>query len=122
MVPIFSGGDKLQGVRYFGAPTIIDEVKGMDCSLTIEDRRRYEAWLHSPSVYGPDPQELILAYKIARVLHAVPSKALKALRGVAGVDADLVERIEQFVADDANLSFVGQSPNRRVCLLGSESI
>ena len=88
----------------------------MDCSLSIEDRRRFEAWLHSPSVHGPDPEELILAYKIARTLHAVPSKVLKALRGAEGVQPELVERIEQFVADDPDLVFRGRPPQRRVSL------
>ena len=93
----------------------------MDCSLSIEDRRRYEAWLHSPSVFGPEPEELILAYKIARRLHAVPSKVLKALRGIDGVDSALVQRVEQFVADDPDLGFVGLSPKRRVGLVSSQS-
>jgi hypothetical protein len=93
----------------------------MDTSLDIQQQRRFDAWLHSPSVFGPDRDELVLAFKIAQQHSAVPSKVLKVLRGVVGQDPQLVATIEQFVALEPALGFVGEAPLRRVCLLEQES-
>ena len=88
----------------------------MDSSLTPQQQRRFEAWLHSPSVFGPDRLELILAFKIAHIFKAVPSKALKVLRGVDGQSPQLVSLLEDFVRDEPTLVFVGEPPLRRVGL------
>ncbi len=88
----------------------------MDSSLTPQQQRRFEAWLHSPSVFGPDRLELILAFKIAHTFKAVPSKALKVLRGVDGQSPQLVSLLEDFVRDEPTLVFVGEPPLRRVGL------
>lgn len=89
----------------------------MDTLLDLQQQRRFDAWLHSPSVFGPDRDELVLAFKIAHQLSAVPSKALKVLRGVDGQDPQLVASIEQFVAQEPSLGFVGESPQRRIRLV-----
>lgn len=88
----------------------------MDCSLNADEKRRYLAWLHSPSVHGPDENELILAYKIARKFKAVPSKSLKALRGIEGVDPALVSKLERFVEEEPGLTFTHDASIRRVAL------
>lgn len=88
----------------------------MDSSLTLLEKRRFDAWLHSPSVFGPDRVELILAFKIAHKLNAVPSKALKALRGIEGQNPDLVTLLEDYVSREPSLAFVGEAPQRRVSL------
>ncbi len=93
----------------------------MDTSLDLQQQRRFDAWMHSPSVFGPDRGELVLAFKIAQQHNAVPSRVLKVLRGVAGQDPQLVATIEQFVALEPTLGFVGEPPVRRVCLLEQES-
>lgn len=90
----------------------------MDCSLSADEERRFVAWLHSPSVYGPDREELILAWKIARQCKAVPSRALRALRGAAGADPELAARLERFVEQEPGLTFVAEPPQRRVALAG----
>ncbi len=92
----------------------------MDTSLDIQQQRRFDAWLHSPSVFGPDRDELVLAFKIAHQHNAVPSRVLKVLRGVDGQDPPLVATIEQFIALEPTLGFVGEPPARRVCVLEQE--
>jgi hypothetical protein len=89
----------------------------MDSSLTALQQRRFDAWLHSPTVFGPDRVELILAFKIAHHLHAVPSKALKVLRGIDGQNPELVALLEDYVAGEPSLTFVGEAPQRRVSLV-----
>jgi hypothetical protein len=91
----------------------------MDSSLTAQEKIRFDAWLHSPSVFGPDRVELILAYKIARKFNAVPSKALKVLRGVEGQSPELVALLENYVADEPGLCFTGEPPQRRVALVSA---
>ena len=93
----------------------------MDCSLNADEERRYVAWLHSPSVHGPDQNELILAWKIAKKFNAVPSRALKALRGREGADPALVSLLSDFVEAEPNLKFVGSAPERRVTLVDASS-
>lgn len=88
----------------------------MDSELTQQQKRRFDAWLHSPSVFGPDPVELILAFKIAHHFNAVPSKALKVLRGIPGQDPALVEQLEAYVAGESSLLFSGEPPQRRIGL------
>jgi hypothetical protein len=89
----------------------------VDCELTDSERRRYDAWLHSPSVYSQFPEETILAYKIARLLHTIPSKTLRALRGGEPQDAALSSRIEAFVQAEPGISFKGETPRRRVVMV-----
>jgi hypothetical protein len=91
----------------------------MDASLSRQQQMRFDAWLCSPSVFGPDRVELVLAYKIAHHLHAVPSRALKVLRGVPGQDPELVARIERFVLSEPGLVFSGEAPQRRIGLTGA---
>ena len=88
----------------------------MDCSLSADEERRFAAWLHSPSVFGPDRNELILAWKISRRCGTVPSRTLRALRGVDGVDPELRARLERFVEQEPGLTFVQDPPVRRVAL------
>lgn len=93
----------------------------MDSSLTPQQQRRFDAWMHSPSVFGPDRTELILAFKIAHEFNAVPSKALKVLRGIEGQSPELVSLLEDFVANEPSLTFVGEPPLRRIALAAAAS-
>ncbi len=89
----------------------------MDCELTESERRNYLAWLHSPSVFSPDPNETILAFKIAAATGCVASKVLKALRAQPGLDPDLVARVEAFVSADPTLEFTtDETGTRRIRL------
>lgn len=91
----------------------------MDCSLSVAERRSYAAWLHSPSVSSRTPEEGIIAFKIGKILGAPPSRILKALRGVEGVDPRLCAKVERLVADDPTLGFSGEPPLR---LAGLETV
>jgi hypothetical protein len=88
----------------------------MDASLTDEERRIYEVWLHSPSVGSPDPVETILAFKISQILRYPGSRVLKALRGQPGLDAEMVRAVEDFVANDPSLAFRQDGSVRRIGL------
>ncbi len=93
----------------------------MDCSLTAEEKNRYDAWLHSPSVFSSDPIEMILAFKIARALHLPPTKTLKVLRGMEGQNEEFVRRVEVFVINEPTLVFAQEPPERRIGLVESPS-
>jgi len=88
----------------------------MDCSLTSSEKRRYEAWLHSPSVISPDFVETILAVKIAMKFHYAPTATLRALRGQERHDEKLTHVLEAFVTNDPSLAFRQDGPVRRVAL------
>ena len=92
----------------------------MDCCLSENERSLYRVWLHSPSVFG-NPTETILAFKIAREIQGIPSRVLKALRGQAGVDPELVAQVEAFVAADRSLVFVEDEGLRRIALAEAEA-
>jgi hypothetical protein len=47
---------------------------------------------------------------------------LKALRGVPGVDPQLCRTVEEFVADDPTLHFVGEAPDRLISLQGAPRV
>lgn len=87
----------------------------MDDSLSKVEKLLYRVWLHSPSVSG-SRIETILAYKIAKEIHGIPSRVLKALRAQPGVDAELLRRVEGFVANDESLTFVHDGPVRSIAL------
>ncbi len=85
----------------------------MDLVLSKREYADYRVWLHSPSVYGTEV-ETILAFKIGHEVGGIPSRVLKAFRGTPGVDPDLVARVEDFVARDENLYFVGEGEGRTI--------
>ncbi len=89
----------------------------MDCALTENEKGLYEVWMHSPSVYGPDSEETILAWKIANAMKSIPSRVLRALRNDEGSDPDLVRQLEAFVAADSTLTFRRDGSVRRVTLV-----
>ena len=91
----------------------------MDNSLTPDERRRFDAWLFSPSVFSCNEDELIIAYKLGRLLNYPASKVLKALRGLEGLDRELVRRVEDFVCKEQSLAFTSESPGRLVKLTNS---
>ena len=91
--------------------------RSVDCFLTEDERSQYWVWMHSPSVFGTET-ETVLAFKIARAIHGVPSRVLKALRGQPGVDPELLQRVETFVAGDDSLVFVEDGRQRRIALAG----
>ncbi len=94
----------------------------MDRSLTDTEKNNYVAWLHSPSVSSRTPDEGIIAFKLGCLLHVPPSRVLKALRGVPGVDPQLCRTVEEFVADDPTLHFVGEAPDRLISLQGAPRV
>ncbi len=91
----------------------------MDNSLTPDEKRRFDAWRFSPSVYSANVDELIIAYKLGRMLRYPASKVLKALRGLEGLDRDMVQRVEDFVLKEQSLAFTGEPPARLVKLTNS---
>jgi hypothetical protein len=88
----------------------------MEIRMDEQEKRRYDAWIHSPTVSSSDPQEMIIAFKISRLLKLVPSKVLKALRGREGVDTQTISLVEAFVESEADLTYVQSAPNRLVIL------
>lgn len=91
----------------------------MDCELSASEKRQYDAWMHSPSVFSSILEETILAFKIARILHQPPSKTLKALRGIAEVDTTMREDVESYVNDNPALGFENSPPKRLIVLTQS---
>ena len=89
----------------------------MDATLDAHERSLYAGWVHSPSVASNDPIEMILAFKIGRRLHYPGSRVLKALRGQSGLDAEMVRRVEEFVAAEPNLDFELRTEGRRIRLI-----
>jgi len=90
----------------------------MDLFLSESEQREYVAWIHSPSVASPDPEETILAYKISRRIGCPGSKTLRALRGVPGVPEEIARKVEDFVANEPTLTFRMDAGVRRVTLVG----
>jgi hypothetical protein len=91
----------------------------MDNSLTPDERRRFHAWVYSPSVSSSNRDELIIAFKLSKILSYPGSRVLKALRGIPGLDAAMVRTVEDFVMNDASLAFTGEPPARMVRLTGN---
>ncbi len=89
----------------------------MDCTLSSSEKRQYDAWMHSPTVFSTIPSETILAFKISRLLHQPPSKTLKALRGVAELDSALREAVESYVMKTPSLAFEQSPPKRLITLI-----
>jgi hypothetical protein len=88
----------------------------MDNLLTSDERRRFDAWLYSPSVSSSNTDELIIAFKLGRQLHYPASRVLKALRGLDGLDREMVQQVEDFVLNEQSLSFTCEPPARLVVL------
>ena len=93
----------------------------MDNSLTFDERRRFDAWLHSPTVFSSNTDELIIAFKLGGLLHYPASKVLKVLRGVDGPDQEMVQQVEDFVMNEKSLSFTCEPPARLVVLTVSHT-
>lgn len=87
---------------------------GMDNSLTPDEERRFSAWRYSPSVSSNSRDELIVAFKLGKLLRMPSSKVLKALRGWEGLPPELVEAVAQYVANDPSLELTGEAPHRLV--------
>ena len=88
----------------------------MDNSLTSDERRRFDAWLHSPTVSSSNTDELIIAFKLGGLLHYPASRVLKALRGLDGPDREMVQQVEDFVQNEQSLTFTSEPPARLVVL------
>ncbi len=93
----------------------------MDMKMSKEEKCRFDAWVHSPTVNSNDPYEMIIAFKIAKTLSLVPSKVLKALRGGQGPDPETIRRVEAFVENASNLTYVQSPPNRLIKLIDYHS-
>ncbi|MBT4519934.1 MAG: hypothetical protein HOC23_07995 [Halieaceae bacterium] len=85
-------------------------------SLTADQQIRFDAWVHSPSVFSSDTDELIIAFKLGRIFPYPASRILKALRGVEGLDPAMVGDIESYVMAEPALVFSGEPPSRLVAL------
>lgn len=88
----------------------------MDNSLTPDEKCRFDAWLHSPTVFSSDTDELIIAFKLGKLFRYPASKVLKALRGLDGLDREMAEQVEQFVMREQSLAFTREPPARLVVL------
>lgn len=86
----------------------------MDATLDAHEKSLYAGWIHSPSVASKDPVEMILAFKIGRLLNYPGSRVLKVLRAQSGLDPEMVERVEAFVAEESNLAFEWEGEVRRI--------
>ncbi len=86
----------------------------MDNSFTSDERRRFDAWLHSPTVFSSNTDELIIAFKMGGLLHHPASRVLKALRGLEGPDREMVQQVEDFVLNEPSLTFTCEAPARLV--------
>jgi hypothetical protein len=89
----------------------------MDCSLTPDQKARYDVWMHSPSVFTSYPTETILAFKISIELVCSPSEVLKALRKKPVRDERVPPLVEDFVANDPSLAFDDTGSARRIILV-----
>jgi len=89
----------------------------MDCSLTPDEKARYEVWMHSPSVFTSHPSETILAFKIALELRCSPSEVLKALRNKPVRDDRVPPLVEELVANDPTLAFDDEGATRRIIIV-----
>jgi hypothetical protein len=88
----------------------------MDNSLTCDEKCRFDAWVHSPTVFSSNTDELIIAFKLGKLLHYPASRVLKALRGLEGLDPEMVQQIEDFVMHEQSLTFTREPPARLVML------
>lgn len=86
----------------------------MNNLLPPDEQRRFKAWTFSPSVYSTNSDELIIAYKLGKLLHYPSSKVLKALRGLEGLSPAMVQQVEEYVMADPSLVFSGEAPTRLV--------
>ena len=93
----------------------------MDNSLTPDEDRRFNAWCYSPTVSSDSRDELIVAYKLGRLLRLPPSKVLKALRGHEGLAPELVASIEGYVRDEPSLELTGEPPERLVVFVANHA-
>ena len=91
----------------------------MDNILTSNEKRRFDAWLHSPTVFSSNTDELIIAFKLGGLLRYPASKVLKALRGLDGLDREIVQKVEGFVLNEQSLTFSCESPARLVVFTNS---
>ena len=88
----------------------------MNNSLTYDEKCRFDAWLHSPTVFSSNIDELIIAFKLGSLLHYPASRVLKALRGLEGLDREMVQQVEDFVLREQSLDFSREPPHRLVVL------
>jgi hypothetical protein len=93
----------------------------MDNSLTPDEKRRFGAWRYSPSVFSTSTDELIVAYKLGKLLRYPPSRVLKALRGLQGLDAAMSQAVDETVAQDSSLTFTGEPPTRLVVFIDTSN-
>lgn len=88
----------------------------MDNLLTTNEEKRFDAWVHSPTVFSSNRDELIIAYKLGKLMQFPASRVLKALRGREGLDPKMLKQVEDFVAGEQSLAFTGDPPARLVVL------
>jgi hypothetical protein len=69
-------------------------------------------------VFGTET-ETILAFKIARDMGAIPSRVLRVLRGVPGVDPTLEKEVIAFVEHEPSLAWVEGDGARTISMVRS---
>ena len=85
--------------------------------MTGDEKCRFDAWVHSPTVFSSNTDELIIAFKLGKLLRYPASRVLKALRGLEGLDREMVQQIEDFVTQEQSLMFTREPPARLVVLI-----
>jgi len=86
-------------------------------AMTVSERRRYEAWLNSPSSSTPHGDEMVIAFRLALLLDESPTKVIRSLRGQRGQPPAFVERMERIVSENRSIHFVQDGRMRRVAFV-----
>ena len=90
--------------------TVFDDV--------VADRRPFETWLATKAVSTPENAEMVIAWKLSRIIGVTPSQMIRALRGQQGLPAGLVARVERLVAANPTIEFSDDAGLRRTVFVG----
>ena len=72
----------------------------------VADRSMYEAWCASKDVSTGQPAEMVIAWKLAKIIHERPGAVIRALRGqVMTGKQGLVPRVDRIVEANASITF-----------------
>ncbi len=83
------------------------------------EQREYENWLDSSSTSTPHSPEMVIAWRLSRILGENPTKVIRSLRNQRGQSPDLIRRLERIVENNPTLRFVADGRVRRVALAPS---
>lgn len=88
-------------------------------AVPLADQREYENSLDSSSTSTPHSPEMVIAWRLSRILGENPTKVIRSLRNQRGQSLDLVKRLERIVENNPTLRFVADGRVRRVGLTPS---